>query len=43
MALLPPDCPHDENLAENRVPLAAETAQTDGVVAIAGAAQLSTT
>ncbi|HOQ22889.1 MAG TPA: HAD-IA family hydrolase, partial [Microbacterium sp.] len=40
MALLLPDRPHDENLAENRVLLAAETAQTDGVVAIAGAAQL---
>ena len=32
--------PHEENLAENRELLAAETAQTDGVVAIAGAARL---
>lgn len=32
--------PHEENLAENRELLAAGTAQTDGVVAIAGAARL---
>lgn len=32
--------PHEENLAENRELLAAETAQTDGVVAIVGAARL---
>lgn len=40
MALLLPDRPVEINLAENRELLALETAQTDGVVAIAGAAQL---
>lgn len=40
MALLLPDRPHEVNLEENAELLAAETAQTDGVVAIAGAAQL---
>lgn len=40
MALLLPDRPHEVNLAENRELLAAETAQTDGVVAIPGAAAL---
>ena len=40
MALLLPDRPHEVNLAENAELLAAETAQTDGVVAIPGAADL---
>lgn len=40
MALLLPDRPQEVNLAENRMLLAAETAQTDGVVAVAGAARL---
>lgn len=40
MALLLPDRPVEVNLAENRELLAAETAQTEGVVAIAGAARL---
>ncbi len=40
MALLLPDRPHEINLAENAELLAAETAQTDGVVAIPGAADL---
>jgi len=40
MAVLLPDRPHDVNLAENAAMLAAETAQTEGVVAIAGAADL---
>jgi len=40
MAVLLPDRPHEVNLAENRGLLAAETAQTDGVVAITGAAAL---
>ncbi|ODT40359.1 MAG: HAD family hydrolase [Microbacterium sp. SCN 70-200] len=40
MAMLLPDRPHEINLAENRDLLALETAQTEGVVAIAGAAQL---
>ncbi|MFT4051463.1 MAG: HAD-IA family hydrolase [Microbacterium sp.] len=40
MALLLPGRPHEENLAENRALLAAETAQTDGVVALPGAARL---
>lgn len=40
MALLLPDRPVEVNLAENRALLALETAQTEGVVAIAGAAQL---
>lgn len=40
MALLLPDRPHEENIAENRVLLAAETAQLDGVVAVDGAARL---
>ncbi|MCT9819519.1 HAD-IA family hydrolase [Microbacterium sp. W1N] len=40
MALLLPERSAAENLAENRELLAAETAQTDGVVAIAGAAAL---
>lgn len=40
MALLLPDRPHEVNLAENRELLAAETAETAGVVAIAGAADL---
>lgn len=40
MALLLPDRPHEVNLAENRELLAAETAQTEGVVAIPGAARL---
>lgn len=42
MALLLPDRPHEVNLAENRALLAAETAETDGVVAIPGAADLLT-
>ena len=40
MALLLPDRPHEENLAENRELLALETAQTDGVVALEGAVAL---
>jgi len=40
MALLLPDRPHEVNLAENAELLALETAQTDGVVAIPGAAAL---
>ncbi len=40
MALLLPDRPHEVNVAENRDLLALETAQTDGVVAIPGAARL---
>ncbi|MBN9177411.1 MAG: HAD-IA family hydrolase [Microbacterium sp.] len=40
MALLLPDRPHEINLAENRELLVAETAQTEGVVAIPGAAAL---
>lgn len=40
MAQLLPDRPHEENLAENAAMLAAETAQTEGVVALAGAADL---
>ncbi|MFT3797826.1 HAD-IA family hydrolase [Microbacterium sp.] len=40
MAELLPDRPHALNLAENELLLAAETAETDGVVAIAGAATL---
>lgn len=40
MALLLPDRPHEVNLAENAALLALETAQTDGVVAIPGAAAL---
>lgn len=40
MALLLPDRPHEENIAENRVLLAAETADLDGVVAVDGAARL---
>lgn len=40
MALLLPERPHEVNLAENRELLALETAQTEGVVAIAGAARL---
>lgn len=40
MALLLPDRPHAENLAENRDLLAAETAELDGVVALDGAADL---
>jgi len=40
MALLLPDRPHEVNLAENRELLAAETAETHGVVAIAGAGEL---
>jgi len=40
MAVLLPDRPHEVNLAENAAMLAAETAQTEGVVAIAGAAEL---
>ncbi|KIC58052.1 HAD family hydrolase [Microbacterium hominis] len=40
MALLLPDRPHEVNLAENAAMLAAETAQTEGVVAIPGAADL---
>ncbi len=40
MALLLPDRSHEENIAENRVLLAAETAQLDGVVAVDGAARL---
>lgn len=40
MATLLPDRPHEVNLAENRELLALETAQTDGVVAIPGAARL---
>ncbi len=42
MALLLPGRPHEVNLAENRALLAAETAETDGVVAIPGAADLLT-
>lgn len=40
MALLLPDRPREVNLAENAELLAAETAQTEGVVAIPGAAEL---
>ncbi|MFT4213338.1 MAG: HAD-IA family hydrolase [Microbacterium sp.] len=40
MAELLPDRPHEVNLAENAVLLAAETAQTDAVVALPGAARL---
>lgn len=40
MALLLPERPHDENIAENQLLLAQEVRQTGGVVAIAGAAQL---
>lgn len=40
MALLLPDRPHEVNLAENAALLALETAQTEGVVAIPGAAEL---
>lgn len=40
MALLLPDRPHEENLAENRALLAAETAELEGVVALPGAADL---
>lgn len=40
MALLLPDRPREINLAENAELLAAETAQTEGVVAIPGAADL---
>ncbi|RLK52131.1 HAD-IA family hydrolase [Microbacterium telephonicum] len=40
MALLLPDRPREVNLAENRELLAAETAQTDGVVALDGAVAL---
>ncbi|MFF7632607.1 HAD-IA family hydrolase [Kitasatospora sp. NPDC008050] len=38
MAILLPDRPMEENLAENRIMLAEETADTDGVVEIPGAA-----
>jgi sugar-phosphatase len=37
MAVLLPDRPHEENLAENRVLQAEETADTDGIVPIPGA------
>lgn len=40
MALLLPNRPHEQNLAENAALLALETAQTEGVVAIRGAAEL---
>lgn len=40
MALLLPDRPDEVNLAENRAMLAQETAETEGVVAIPGAARL---
>ncbi|WP_431804878.1 HAD-IA family hydrolase [Microbacterium sp. bgisy203] len=40
MAMLLPDRPHEVNVAENRELLAAETAQTEGVVAIDGASAL---
>ncbi|MGF1432207.1 HAD-IA family hydrolase [Kitasatospora sp. LaBMicrA B282] len=38
MAILLPDRPTEQNLAENREMLAAETADTDGVVEVPGAA-----
>lgn len=40
MAILLPDRPHAENLAENQILLAEETAELGGVVALAGAADL---
>lgn len=40
MAVLLPDRPHEVNLAENAEMLALETAETDGVVAVPGAARL---
>ncbi|MFW0796946.1 HAD-IA family hydrolase [Gordonia sp. CPCC 205515] len=40
MALLLPDRPQEQNLAENRELLAAETRELDGVVALPGAADL---
>ena len=40
MAILLPDRPHAENLAENRRLLERETAELDGVVAIPGAPEL---
>lgn len=40
MAILLPDRPHETNVAENAALLAAETAETAGVVAIPGAAEL---
>lgn len=40
MALLLPDRPHEDNLAENRALLEAETAELDGVVALDGASEL---
>lgn len=42
MALLLPDRPQEVNLAENREMLAAEITELDGVVALAGAADLLT-
>ncbi|WP_405493323.1 HAD-IA family hydrolase [Streptomyces sp. NBC_00096] len=39
MAILLPDRPMEENLAENAVMLARETADTDGVVPVGGAAE----
>ncbi|UOQ87671.1 HAD-IA family hydrolase [Agromyces endophyticus] len=40
MAILLPDRPADQNLAENETMLARETSETDGVVAITGAGTL---
>lgn len=40
MAMLLPDRPHEENLAENALMLEAETADIDGVVEVPGAARL---
>ncbi|MFJ9391802.1 HAD-IA family hydrolase [Nocardioides sp. NPDC101246] len=40
MALLLPDRPHRQNLAENQIMLERETAEVEGIVAIAGARAL---
>ncbi|WP_035846963.1 HAD-IA family hydrolase [Kitasatospora azatica] len=42
MAILLPDRPMEQNLAENRLMLAEETADTEGVVPVAGAAAFLT-